>query len=143
MLPQLSADCFGISVGRMVKCIDKSILTDGENYNAETQQVEVEIVHWFSGRVAKAEVVNESIHPDFIHPSLSHTKPGSAERIAALQSYYTEHEPENGYSEADGNEWPSPFTLTDSDVADRLVNAFGVMLNRSKANRNALQDQME
>lgn len=143
-LPNLPADCFGIAVARSVKCVDASVLDATDKYDAETRMVEVESVHWFSGRKAKAETAEvENVHPDFIVPELAHTKPGSPERIAALQAFYAQNEPANGYSEADGNEWPSPFTLTDNDVADRLVNALGVMLNRSRKNRNSLQDQME
>lgn len=143
-IPTLPADCFGIAVPKLVKCVDASVLDSADKFNAETRMVEVESVHWFSGRKAKVKAPEpENIHPDFIVPELSHTKPGSQERIDALQAFYAENEPKNGFSESDGNDMPSPFTLTDSDVADRLVNALGVMLSRSASNRNALQDQME
>jgi hypothetical protein len=142
-LPILPADCFGIAVPRMVKCVDSGVLdaTDKTETVDGVLMVETESVHWFSGRKAKASAVAvENIHPDFIVPELSHTKPGSPERIAALQAFYANNKPEDGFSESDGNEWPSPFTLTDSDVADRLINALSVMLTK---NRNSLQDQME
>ena len=143
-IPTLPADCFGIAVKTWKKCVDPSVLDASDKYDAESKMVEVESVHWFSGRTKKTiQPVAESIHPDFIVPELSHTKPGSQERIDALRAFYENAEPKNGFSEADGNDMPSPFTLTDSDVADRLANALGVMLARSASNRNALEEQME
>ena len=142
-LPTLPADCFGVAVPRMVKCVDASVLdsTDKTETVDGVLMVETESVHWFSGRTPKAaKVAIENIRPDFIIPELAHTVPGSPERIAALQEFYAKHEPEGGYSEADDDTQVSPFTLTDADVADRLANAFGLMMSK---NRNAIQDQME